>query len=62
MVNFVKEWIESQGNEKNEVLKRLEKDSVLEHRNTTDNLSGGSAAPNDQEKYGKCYQIPFIFI
>ncbi|EIM22694.1 Het-C-domain-containing protein [Wallemia mellicola CBS 633.66] len=53
MVNFVKEWIESQGNEKNEVLKRLEKDSVLEHRNTTDNLSGGSAAPNDQEKYGQ---------
>lgn len=62
MVNFVKEWIESQGNEKNEVLSRLEKDSVLEHRNTTDNLDGGSAAPNDQEKYGKCHQIRFIFI
>ncbi|TIA70156.1 hypothetical protein E3P91_03227 [Wallemia ichthyophaga] len=55
MMQFVKDWIESQGEEKDEVLRRLERDSVLEHRNTTDGLSGGSMNPTDQEKYGKYY-------
>ena len=64
MQQFVRTWIESHGREKDEVLRILEKQAVKEHRNTTDNLSGGSLLPSPEEqyqKYGKgmmSYSIP----
>ncbi|SPO36665.1 uncharacterized protein PSFLO_02136 [Pseudozyma flocculosa] len=45
MLRFVDTWINSHGGEKDEVLRRLEKNAVLEHRNITDGLSGGSTIP-----------------
>lgn len=53
MQQFVRTWIESHGREKDEVLRRLEKQAVKEHRNTTDNLSGGSLLPSPEEQYQK---------
>ncbi|KAN0062170.1 hypothetical protein ACQY0O_005528 [Thecaphora frezii] len=59
MLRFVDTWINSHGNEKDEVLRRLEKDAVLEHRNNTDGISGGktiAAADANANKYAAASQ------
>ncbi|PWZ00953.1 Het-C-domain-containing protein [Testicularia cyperi] len=59
MIRFVDTWINSHGNEKDEVLRRLERDSVLHHRNNTDGISGGNtiaAANENVKKYSAASQ------
>ena len=54
MLKHVDVWINSHGNEKDEVLRRLERDAILNHRNNTDGISGGNtiaAADAQAKKY-----------